>query len=110
MPRAEYDALSAAVRHLKLLGVSGLLVIVVVFAPLVVLVSQSLLLVGVTLLAVFYFWFGPYYQRRIRRLRRSLPRWELRPADLSEGSASPAEVRGPTGRGPARPRNGANGA
>ena len=78
MPRAEYDALCAAIRRLKLLGVSGLVVAVVVFLPLVLFVSQSLLLVGLTLLAVFYFWFGPYYQRRVRRLRHSLPRWELR--------------------------------
>jgi len=79
VPRAEYDALCAAIRRLKLLGVSGLVVAVVVFLPLVLFVSQSLLLVGLTLLAVYYFWFGPYYQRRVRRLRRSLPRWELRP-------------------------------
>ncbi len=78
VPRAEYDALCAAIRRLKLLGVSGLVVAVVVFLPLVLFVSQSLLLVGLTLLAVYYFWFGPYYQRRVRQLRRSLPRWELR--------------------------------
>jgi hypothetical protein len=77
VPHAEYAAFVRAAHRTKMLGLSGLVVAAIVFLPLAIFVSSTFAIMGLTVLAVFYFWFGPYYQRRIRRLRAALPHWEL---------------------------------
>jgi hypothetical protein len=77
VPHAEYAAFVRAVRRTKILGLAGLVVAAIVFLPLAMFVSSTFAITGLTVLAVFYFWFGPYYRRRIRRLRAGLPQWEL---------------------------------
>jgi hypothetical protein len=69
-----------------------LLVVAVIFAPLIVLVSRSLLVPALVVLGVWYFWFLPSHRKRLRRLYASLPHWQVTETPSAPGAANaPAE-------------------
>ena len=79
VPADEYRAYALAVRRAKWTTFAGVLVIVPVFAVLVLFVDRSLLLAGPVALGVWYYFSLPGHRRRVRKLYRNLPRWEIRP-------------------------------
>jgi len=70
-----------------------LLVVAVIFAPLIALVSRSLVVPALVVLGVWYFWFLPSHRKRLRRLYGSLPHWQVTETPSAPGAvSSPAET------------------
>lgn len=81
VPGEEYAEVVRRVNRAKLMALSGIVVIVVLFVPLGLALGAQLWVTGMVLLAVWYFWYGPRHKRVVRRILRDLPQWEVHEQD-----------------------------
>lgn len=96
VPPGEYEAVARSVRRAKAASLAGLVLAVAVFAPLALL-SRAFIGTGLVVVAVWYYWYGPYHRRRVSRLYASLPRWQVRAAPCLRALPGPTieSPRGP---------------
>jgi Flp pilus assembly protein TadB len=76
---AEYEAILREMRRFRLSAIAAAVVCAIVFTVLALTVSQALFLLLPLVLAVWYFWYMPFWRRKVRRRARSLPTWKLEP-------------------------------
>lgn len=77
VPEDDYAALVRSVRRTKAASFAGLALVAAIFVPLSLLVSHAFVGTGFVVLAVWYYWYGPFHRKRVRRLYASLPRWQV---------------------------------
>jgi hypothetical protein len=79
IPAEEYWGILRDMRRMRL-GVIGIAVgLAVVFGLLALLVAESLFLLLPLVLGGWFFWYMPWWRRKVRRHARNLPKWNLRP-------------------------------
>jgi Flp pilus assembly protein TadB len=79
IPPEEYAGLLRRVRRHKLEALAMAAFAAAVMVPLIVLVSTSLVLLVLPVMAIWLFVVLPFWRRRYRRTARAAPRWQLHP-------------------------------
>ena len=79
IPPEEYDGLLRRMRRHKIEVLAVAAIVAAVLVPLIVFVSGRVIAVVPFVMAVWLFWFLPYWRRRYRRTAHDTPRWELHP-------------------------------
>lgn len=79
IPSDEYTGLMRALRRDRLEMVAAALLVVALFVPLIVFVSESFIFLLPILLAGAAIAYGPVWKKRVRRRIAERPRWELHP-------------------------------
>lgn len=79
IPPEEYDGLMRRMRRHKIEVLAVAAVAAAILVPLIVLVSGRFIALVPPLMAVWLFFFLPYWRRRYRRTAHNAPRWELHP-------------------------------
>jgi hypothetical protein len=79
IPDEEYEGLLRRVRRHKIEIVAVAAAAAAVFVPLIVFVSQRIILLALPAMFLWIFVVLPAWRRRYRRTAREAPRWELHP-------------------------------
>jgi hypothetical protein len=79
IPSEEYWGIMRQMRRYRLQVVAVALLVVAIFVPLAILVSQRLFLFVPVVLGGWFLWYMPFWRRKVRRRARDLPKWTLTP-------------------------------
>ena len=79
IPADEYRGLARELRRYKRFAIGAALAVLVLYIPLVLLVSEGIILTAPILLAGLAILGGPFWKRRVRRAIAQRPRWQLHP-------------------------------
>ena len=79
IPPEEYEGLLRRMRRHKIEVLAVAAIALAVLVPLIVFVSGRVIAAVPLVMAIWLFWFLPYWRRRYRRTARDAPRWELHP-------------------------------
>jgi Flp pilus assembly protein TadB len=79
IPADQYWGLMREMRRFRLRVIGIALGIALVFGLLALFVAESLFLLMPVVLGMWFFWYMPWWRRKLRRHVRSLPKWDLHP-------------------------------
>jgi fatty acid desaturase len=79
IPPEEYEGLMRRMRRHKIEVLAIAAAVIAVLVPLIVFVSGRFVALVPLVMAVWLFFFLPFWRRRFRRTARDAPRWELHP-------------------------------
>jgi Flp pilus assembly protein TadB len=79
IPPEEYEGLLRRMRRHKIEVLAVAAIVAAVLVPLIVFVSGRVVAAVPLVMAIWLFWFLPYWRRRYRRTAHETPRWELHP-------------------------------
>ncbi len=79
IPHEEYEGLLRRMRRHKIEVLAVAAIAAAILVPLIVFVSGRVIAAVPFVMAIWLFWFLPYWRRRYRRTAHETPRWELHP-------------------------------
>jgi len=79
IPAEEYQGLLRRMRRHKIEVLAVAAIVAAILVPLIVFVSGRVIAAVPLVMAIWLFWFLPYWRRRYRRTAHEAPRWELHP-------------------------------
>lgn len=79
IPAEDYERLLRSVRRFRFEALGFALLIAAVAVPLIVVVSPALVYAVPLVAAAWLFLYLPMWRRKVRRVARDAPRWELHP-------------------------------